>query len=140
MAVKKGTPAYERMLQRRKDTYWADVEESRRKQRAYKLALYHSRHPDAEYRPRSGRSAGDTRALRLQMLTDIKKRSGCVDCGYNENVRALEFDHVRGEKLGNPTGMVACNIDLLTAEVLKCDVRCANCHRIRTYAHLEEAS
>ena len=57
----------------------------------------------------------------------------CIDCG-NSDIRVLEFDHVRGEKLGNISHAVqrAWSIEKLKAEIDKCEVRCCNCHRIIT--------
>jgi hypothetical protein len=57
----------------------------------------------------------------------------CVDCGTSD-IRVLEFDHVRGEKSGNLSMMVAgaWPLEKIIAEVAKCEVRCANCHRIIT--------
>jgi hypothetical protein len=58
----------------------------------------------------------------------------CVDCGEND-IRVLEFDHRDpAEKQGAISRMVAdrCGIDKISAEVEKCDVRCANCHRRRS--------
>ena len=57
----------------------------------------------------------------------------CVDCGEND-IRVLEFDHRDPQqKHGGISRMVAdrCSIDKISAEVEKCDVRCANCHRRR---------
>ena len=58
----------------------------------------------------------------------------CVDCG-NSDIRVLEFDHRNPkDKKFNISKRVAGGVALqtLAAEVAKCDVRCANCHRIRT--------
>jgi hypothetical protein len=46
----------------------------------------------------------------------------------------LEFDHVRGQKIGHVGAMAYAPVALgkLKREVEKCDVRCANCHRKRT--------
>jgi len=57
----------------------------------------------------------------------------CVDCG-NSDVRVLEFDHVRGEKLYHVSYMVtkAYKLDLVKQEIEKCEIRCCNCHRIIT--------
>lgn len=46
----------------------------------------------------------------------------------------LEFDHVRGVKKGDVSLMARQGLALKTidAEIAKCDVRCANCHRRRT--------
>lgn len=69
------------------------------------------------------------------MLDLIKLASGCVDCGYKENAKALDFDHVRGKKEFNIGDISQRSVsdERLMVEVAKCDVRCANCHRIKTY-------
>ena len=63
----------------------------------------------------------------------------CVDCG-NDDWRVLEFDHVRGEKLYNVSQMTKSgySFESLLQEIAKCEVRCANCHRIRTRETLWE--
>tara|TARA_B100000459_G_scaffold12734_1_gene6787 strand:- start:57 stop:440 length:384 start_codon:yes stop_codon:yes gene_type:complete len=58
----------------------------------------------------------------------------CVDCG-NTDIRVLEFDHrIPSEKSFIISRRVAGGVSLktLAEEVAKCDIRCANCHRIRT--------
>lgn len=57
----------------------------------------------------------------------------CVDCGEGDP-RVLEFDHVRGEKMGDVSDMVRCGVRWarVSEEIDKCEVRCANCHRRRT--------
>ena len=49
--------------------------------------------------------------------------------------RAKEFDHVRGEKLYNISDLTSQNFrrENIEAEIEKCEVRCANCHRIKTF-------
>jgi hypothetical protein len=56
----------------------------------------------------------------------------CVDCSQND-VRVLEFDHVRGKKSNDISKMmtIGCSWSTIEAEIAKCEVRCANCHRIR---------
>lgn len=56
----------------------------------------------------------------------------CIDCGHTD-IRVLEFDHVRGNKLNNIAWMVGKGLSWSTieAEIAKCEVRCANCHRIK---------
>jgi hypothetical protein len=57
----------------------------------------------------------------------------CVDCGEN-NPLLLDFDHRESAtKLGN-IGELSHRRgwNFILAEIAKCDVRCANCHRRRT--------
>lgn len=56
----------------------------------------------------------------------------CTDCGENDPV-VLEFDHKSG-KLDNIASLMKKNHALtkIKNEILKCEVRCANCHRRKT--------
>lgn len=58
----------------------------------------------------------------------------CIDCG-NTDIRVLDFDHVRDVKINNiaTACQKAWKLEKLIAEIKKCEVRCANCHRIVTY-------
>lgn len=58
--------------------------------------------------------------------------AACADCGTLDR-DVLEFDH-RADKRDNVVTL-ACgeySLAVLEAEIAKCDVRCANCHRHRT--------
>jgi hypothetical protein len=58
----------------------------------------------------------------------------CVDCGESDPV-VLDFDHVdASSKSSNIADKVAdgCSWRTIEAEIAKCAVRCANCHRRRT--------
>lgn len=58
----------------------------------------------------------------------------CVDCGETDLV-VLEFDHLEGEeKVREVASLVSALVAWRTveAEIAKCDVRCANCHRRTT--------
>ena len=62
----------------------------------------------------------------------------CIDCG-NENLIVLEFDHREPEKKHKGIcEMLASGYswDKILKEIEKCDVRCANCHRIKTAKQL----
>lgn len=67
-------------------------------------------------------------------LSAMKLERGCIDCGYNADHRALEWDHIVPRN-GAPTvgSVVARGRAAAMKEIEKCVVRCANCHRIKTY-------
>jgi len=69
----------------------------------------------------------------------IKVERGCTDCGYNAHAVALDFDHLPGAvKLYRVASMAGLRRALVDAEIAKCEVVCANCHRVRTATRLAE--
>jgi len=69
----------------------------------------------------------------LKIIVDYLKNHPCVDCG-NDNIIVLDFDHVRGKKINSVITMIYrgfCSRKIII-EIEKCDIRCANCHRIKT--------
>jgi hypothetical protein len=56
----------------------------------------------------------------------------CVDCG-EPDVVVLQFDHLR-DKTANVSALIngGATWARIEREIAKCDVRCANCHRLRT--------
>ncbi len=70
-----------------------------------------------------------------KLLDDIKLERGCVDCGYNRCSSALDFDHRNPstKKFTVCKKLAQVSDSTLLEEVAKCDVRCANCHREKTY-------
>ena len=56
----------------------------------------------------------------------------CTDCGEADSV-VLEFDHLR-DKAANIGRLMTGTWKRIAAEIEKCEVVCANCHRRRTYA------
>lgn len=63
------------------------------------------------------------------------KRVPCADCKGTFPAVCMDFDHVRGEKVEGIAKMVAqsWSMEKLSEEIAKCDLVCANCHRIRTH-------
>jgi hypothetical protein len=75
-------------------------------------------------------------------LLEIKS-DPCKDCGSSFHQACMDFDHVRGEKLGTISELSRrFGKDKLTEEITKCDLVCACCHRVRTYSRMkfEEAA
>ncbi len=78
---------------------------------------------------------GLTRARkRNRQIADLAKSRPCADCGQSFPSQAMDFDHVRGEKFNDVGSMVSQGRSRaqIEAEIAKCEVVCANCHRIRT--------
>lgn len=75
------------------------------------------------------------RRLEFQDRNDaVKLALGCADCGWCGWARGLDWDHVRGVKLGGIATLIANGRlwNEIEAEMRKCEVVCANCHRVRT--------
>ena len=83
------------------------------------------------------------RQANMRRLHDYLAEHPCVDCGETDPI-VLEFDHVRGVKKAAIGSSINRSWAALVAEIAKCEVRCANCHRRKTasqfgwYAYLKE--
>ena len=70
---------------------------------------------------------------RAQLIAYLRAHP-CVDCGETD-VIVLEFDHrVRADKRASVAWLLHAGYswEVIAAEIAKCDVRCCNCHRLRT--------
>jgi hypothetical protein len=68
-------------------------------------------------------------------LEEYKRSKVCTDCGISGNKfpEILDFDHI-GEKkfqIGSWRKSVL-SVEKIQIEMKKCEIVCANCHRIRT--------
>lgn len=78
------------------------------------------------------KSSNNKKILLFRILTDKIKQQPCHDCKNNYPAVAMDFDHVLGIKLYNISDMWNSSEKELFEEINKCDIVCANCHRIRT--------
>ena len=113
----------------------SSVRESERMKRARLL----NTGPALNERRRS-RKVSDRRAVLVAALKDRP----CSDCVVKYPRPVMEFDHrdpsTKDRRFGGPGGMAArTSVAVFLAEVEKCDVVCANCHRMRTWARLQAA-
>lgn len=75
---------------------------------------------------------------RREWINKLKLRAGCIDCGYKEHAEALHFDHRdRTIKNKNVSQIIGCKLNKIFEEIRKCDVRCANCHAVKTVREKE---
>ena len=68
---------------------------------------------------------------------DWLKSIPCMDCNQSFHVVAMDFDHRDPEhkidEISRLVEMLKVSDEDLMKEVLKCDVVCSNCHRLRTF-------
>lgn len=69
-------------------------------------------------------------AVAKKKLLDDARVGGCIRCG-EKDVACLDFHHRNGkeDKLGHIGVIRKFGRDRILAEIAKCDVLCANCHR-----------
>jgi hypothetical protein len=89
----------------------------------------HYRNNKRQYLDRNVRSYMKRRELVRQM-----KSRACADCGVQYPFYVMDFDHREGEiKEYELNRIDRMTIQAILREIKKCDVVCANCHRVRTY-------
>lgn len=74
-------------------------------------------------------------AERRKSIIRDSKTAPCADCGVSYPSYVMDFDHVRGVKefeIGKSRTPIK-SPDKIRAEIAKCDIVCANCHRERTF-------
>lgn len=104
---------------------------------AAKRKLYYAEHYKKygdKYRLRANaRKALIRSQLRTQLLAYLSDKS-CVVCGMSDP-RTLDFDHLEQAEKSFGVAKAMSNImpwDVILQEIKKCQILCANCHRIRT--------
>lgn len=72
-----------------------------------------------------------------EYVWEYLKGHPCEACGLLDP-RVMEFDHLDGVvKLGNiSTLIVTHSLEVVKTEIAKCQVLCANCHKLRTAEQL----
>lgn len=80
------------------------------------------------------------RLLQFRAWMASLKTKPCTDCGGRFPSEAMDFDHVRGEKVKGVSAMWSWSRFRVEAELFKCDLVCANCHRLRTQSRRNSAT
>jgi len=75
------------------------------------------------------------RIQHIQLVIDYLSDKQCIDCG-NANQIVLEFDHKYNKDYNVADMLGNYKWEVILEEILKCDIRCANCHRIKTSSEL----
>lgn len=76
-----------------------------------------------------------------ELVRKLKQESPCKDCGNSYPYYVMDFDHLDGYTKVREINYLSSTgrIGALKKELVKCEVVCANCHRIRTHTRQFES-
>lgn len=97
----------------------------RTKERRRKLAQHHKLSPEAQIAARRRYYAKRNRIIHAA------KAMPCADCGREFPPRAMDLHHADGAKEFGVGATRSISVVRLKAEIAKCVVLCAVCHRLR---------
>lgn len=91
-----------------------------------------------QHRNLTAKNRQKSRVFLRKYVRDAKDKP-CHDCGNRYPPYVMDFDHVGGVKLYNVSQMAPRDGSLIRiqAEIDKCEVVCANCHRVRTFNRMK---
>lgn len=90
-----------------------------------------------ENRPRTARWHRERRRERRAFIQKYKSHP-CADCGGVFDPVCMDFDHRPGEtKRFSIAESLNSPLAEIMDEIAKCDVVCANCHRLRTHSRAD---
>ena len=116
----------------------AKIEEARERARR----LHRRQTQQANYRNTSEAQKANSKRRYERFASIIReaKARPCTDCGIQLPPPCMDLDHVRGPKLFSPSQWMKApklpgmtHEEVVREELAKCEVRCANCHRLRHY-------
>ena len=99
----------------------------------------HAEYKQENYRKNRAKFIARALAYKAKLQTTLReaKAGPCADCGKRYPPYVMDFDHRPGEtklfNLGSLTARRWVSLSMLRAEIEKCDLVCANCHRERTH-------
>ncbi len=95
------------------------------------------------YAKNQAQRMADKRERRHRSMRYLAERKAgpCTDCGGTFHPAAMDFDHMGHEvKVDNLSRLAWSGASLarLDTEIAKCELVCANCHRLRTWTRNTE--
>ena len=87
---------------------------------------------------RTRKSTARYRKEAKKLVLDYLLKHPCIDCGETDPI-VLEFDHREQSKKEYGISVIVrlgYSLETITQEISKCDVRCCNCHRRKTFKQL----
>jgi hypothetical protein len=107
--------------------------------RLYTKAHYQANKPS--YLESAKRSHATIKERNKKWIHDRKVGKSCLDCQGVFPAICLDFDHRPGEPKKASLAQLVLNyatLEVLEAEIARCDLVCSNCHRIRTFRRLHK--
>jgi hypothetical protein len=100
--------------------------------RQLEYARKHYRQHKAAYLERNNKRRAEMRAY----VRELKESTSCADCKNDYPHYVMDFDHRDTSTKCDIVSKLMSNLSWkrLREEIEKCDIVCANCHRIRTFA------
>lgn len=76
-----------------------------------------------------------TKRLKIKnLINNYKKNKPCIDCKILFDSIQMDFDHIRDKKFNiSKYSQGGWGINSIKQEIAKCELVCANCHRLRTF-------
>lgn len=112
----------------------------RRNHTSYKCKECHNDYQKAYYKknPSSIRTSVNKQSKKIRDFIKEYKNKPCTDCGETYPYYVMDLDHIKGSKSFNLSEAASKyrTIKRIQEEIDKCELVCANCHRIRTFTRL----
>ncbi len=131
---------YARTIDRRRETSRESYQRHKSKRLAYQKQyraerreqlVQYQRDYYQQHKARMLQRTRDRYNNQREKISAIKLESGCIRCGFNENPATLDFHHTDSStKEGTIASFANRSAAWVQAEIKKCIVLCANCHRI----------
>ena len=81
---------------------------------------------------------GRYRAFIARYIQNYKETHPCTDCGDCFPYYVMDFDHLSDKSFAISSYKNNTNsLERVREEIAKCELVCANCHRIRTYKRMK---
>jgi len=71
-----------------------------------------------------------------EYIQKIKESKPCAECGVKYPFYVMDFDHLKDKEYEINFLASTGRIGAVKLEIEKCEVVCANCHRMRSYKRL----
>lgn len=74
-----------------------------------------------------------------EYVRKIKETKPCTDCGNIYHFSQMDFDHLVDKKINiSKLANSSAKIAEIKREIAKCELVCANCHRLRTWKRTQK--